>query len=103
MVDASTQIPERVQRLDDTLGAATRGSRSLIARLMFVTYGTVMLELTVKRNNIAPGENVWSFGQIVAVVIAVGGINEVVHFFLGKEWRHETAEDEQIEGTRSFF
>lgn len=103
MVDASTQFPERVQRLDDTLGAATRGSRSLIARLMFVTYGTVMLELTVKRNNIAPGENVWSFGQIVAVVIAVGGINEVVHFFLGKEWRHETAEDEQIEGTRSFF
>jgi hypothetical protein len=102
MLDASVQFPEKVQGADDQLGTATRGSRNIIARLLFVTYGTVMLELTIKRNDVAPGENVWSFGQIVAVVIAVGGINEVVHFFLGKEWRHETAEDEKIEGTRLY-
>lgn len=97
--DAGVQFPEKVQQADDQLATTTQGSRNIIARLLFVTYGTVMLELTIKRNNVAPGENVWSFGQIVAVVIAVGGINEVVHFFLGKEWKHETAEDERIEGT----
>ena len=102
MVDASVQFPEKVLPVDDPFGAATRGSRNLIGRLLFVTYGTVMLELTIKRNNVAPGENVWSFGQIVAMVIAVGGINEVVHFLLGKEWKHETVEDEQIEGKRVF-
>ena len=80
----------------------TQSSRNLIGHLLFVTYGTVMLELTIKRNNVTPGKNVWSFGQIVTMVITVGGINEVVHFFLGKEWGHETVEDEQDEGKRVF-
>ena len=80
----------------------TRSSRNLIGHLLFVTYGTVMLELTIKRNNVTPGKNVWRFGQIVTMVITVGGINEVVHFFLGKEWGHETVEDEQDEGKRVF-
>jgi hypothetical protein len=96
--DKYVQFPERVARVDEAFEPVTRG---VIARLLFVTYGIVMLELTIRRNNVAPGENVWSFGQIVAVVIAVGGMNEVLHFVLGKEWKHTTAEAELIEGNHS--
>ncbi|KAF8314205.1 hypothetical protein DL93DRAFT_2228034 [Clavulina sp. PMI_390] len=40
-------------------------------------YNVVMLELTIKRNNVAPGEHIWSFGQIVPVIIAISGIVDI--------------------------
>jgi len=93
--DKSVQFPEKIARIEESFEFVTRDA---IARLLFVTYGVVMLELTIKRNDVAPGESVWSFGQIVAVVIAIGGMNEVLNFFLGKEWEDNTAEAEQIKG-----
>ncbi|KAF8319740.1 hypothetical protein DL93DRAFT_2053375 [Clavulina sp. PMI_390] len=73
-------------------------SGSVIWRVLFAIYGTVMLELTVRRNDVGPGEGAWGFGQIVAVIIAVGGLNEVLQFFLGEEWRFESPEDEELLG-----
>lgn len=93
------QWPETMPTPIDALGAMALGSKSIITRLFFVIYGTVMLELTVQRNNVQSGENVWSFGQIVAVTIALGGLNEVIHFFLGREWENVTEEDEKVIGT----
>lgn len=49
-----------------------------VSPLLFVLYGTVMLELTIQRNMVQPGENFWTFGQIVAVALPVGGISNAV-------------------------
>ncbi len=62
-------------------GALTRGLATI--------YGIIMLERTVASNDVGPGENVWSFGQIVSIIIAVGSVNEVVHFCLQlKGYKH---------------
>ncbi|KAF8294147.1 hypothetical protein DL93DRAFT_2068621 [Clavulina sp. PMI_390] len=53
-------------------------------------YNVVMLELTIKRNNVAPGENIWSFGQIVPMVIAVSGAVEILMQYI---------EDSEDDGT----
>ncbi|KAF8317154.1 hypothetical protein DL93DRAFT_2055894 [Clavulina sp. PMI_390] len=53
-----------------------------ISRAFFTIYGIVMLELIVARNDIARGENVWSFGQVLAMLVTLSGIKEVVEFFL---------------------
>ncbi|TDL15462.1 hypothetical protein BD410DRAFT_808886 [Rickenella mellea] len=58
-------------------------------RLMYFTYGVVMLELTatnscleqIKRNNVLPGESVWSFGQILSVVLLLGFFNDAIKWY----------------------
>ena len=69
----------------DNLGLDTEGDSSVLSRVLASIYGTVMLELMVKRNAsiIDPGESVWGFGQVVAMVILLAPLNEVVHFVLG--------------------
>lgn len=61
-------------------------SRSYAAGLLASIYGIVMLELTVSRNNVEKGEAAWSFGQIFALLVTIGSINEVAHFIMSKEW-----------------
>lgn len=71
----------------------------LCIRLIVFALATANLELTVRHNNVQPGENVWSFGQIVALIIAAGNIFEVAMFIIGKGWRLDTQEDEESNGT----
>ncbi|KAF8314259.1 hypothetical protein DL93DRAFT_2097361 [Clavulina sp. PMI_390] len=53
-------------------------------KISFV-YNVIMLELTISRNNVAPGESTWSFGQIVPVVIGASAVIDVILFFLSNE------------------
>lgn len=70
----------------------------LIMRLATFTLATVILELTIHVNNLQPGESVWSFGQILAFMIAMGSVFEVVKFVVGKEWKHRSRESIELEG-----
>ena len=91
--DANTPPPGNVQSGDDDVERLTSSQLHPIGAVIVVTSFVINLELTLRRNNIAPGENVWSFGQIMSLVIAAGGINEVVHFFVDEGWKQKTAED----------
>ncbi|KAH8693681.1 hypothetical protein BGW36DRAFT_429720 [Talaromyces proteolyticus] len=57
-------------------------------------YAMVSLEQTIARNNIGPGEKDWTFGQIIAIFMLVGVVNEGVNFGLAyldrlkREGRH---------------
>ena len=90
---ANTPLPGNVQFGFDVLERLTSSQCHPINAVLSVTFGVINLELTLRRNNIAPGENVWSFGQIMSLVIAAGGINEVVHFLVDKGWKQKTAQD----------
>ncbi|KAF8294152.1 hypothetical protein DL93DRAFT_857345 [Clavulina sp. PMI_390] len=57
---------------------------AFVTRFGFV-YSIIMLELTIARNNVAAGETVWSFGQIIPVVISGSAAIDVILFFLGGE------------------
>ena len=59
-----------------------RGRRSpgWIARVLATIYSVVMLELTIRRNPSSDEEKVWSFGQIIALLITLMTINECIHF-----------------------
>ena len=87
---ANTSPPGDVRSGDKVL---KRQTYNPIIAVIAVTFGVINLELTLRRNNLAPGENVWSFGQIMSLVIAAGGINEVVHFLVDEGWKQKTAED----------
>ncbi|PVF94082.1 hypothetical protein CPB86DRAFT_741167 [Serendipita vermifera] len=63
---------------------AKRRTPGLIARLGASIYSVVMLELTIKRNPSSDEENVWSFGQIIALLITLMTVNEILHFILGE-------------------
>ncbi|KAF8336328.1 uncharacterized protein EI90DRAFT_3152532 [Cantharellus anzutake] len=54
----------------------------IFTRTLATVYGIVMLERTIASNDVGPGENVWSFGQFVAITIVIGSVNEVVHYCL---------------------
>ncbi|KAF8314201.1 hypothetical protein DL93DRAFT_2200881 [Clavulina sp. PMI_390] len=41
-------------------------------------HNVIMLELTIKRSHVAPGEELWGFGQILPVVIAIAGIINLI-------------------------
>lgn len=72
--------------LDRILPCSNRASRSpgLIARVFASIYSVVMLELTIRRNPSSDQENVWSFGQIIALLITLMTVNEIVHFVVGE-------------------
>ncbi|KAF8321468.1 uncharacterized protein EI90DRAFT_2502385 [Cantharellus anzutake] len=55
-----------------------------LGRLIGTAYGVISLELTVHFNHVQPGENVWNFGQLVAVVILAGNTHQFVRFYLKK-------------------
>ena len=67
----------------------TSSGRGLLGRVLTAVYGVTMLELTIKRNrnNIGGDEGVWTFGQIVAMLVTAGSLNEVFHFILAEEDR----------------
>ncbi|KAF8294153.1 hypothetical protein DL93DRAFT_2034714, partial [Clavulina sp. PMI_390] len=64
---------------DDEVTNNDYGFLSYVSRGAYV-YNVIILELTIKRNNIALGETVWSFGQIVPVVIAATSAINVLFF-----------------------
>lgn len=72
--------------LDRLLPCSNRASRSpgLIARVFASIYSAVMLELTIRRNASSDEENVWSFGQIIALLITLMTVNEIIHFIFGE-------------------
>lgn len=72
--------------LDRLLPCSYRPSRSpgLIARVFASIYSVVMLELTIRRNASSDEENVWSFGQIIALLITLMTVNEIIHFIFGE-------------------
>ncbi|KIM26811.1 hypothetical protein M408DRAFT_177930 [Serendipita vermifera MAFF 305830] len=60
-------------------------TKGIAVRLVSSVFGIITLEMTVKANNVDE-EDVWSFGQILAVVLLFSSLNELLHFFLGL-WR----------------
>ncbi|KAF9507451.1 hypothetical protein BS47DRAFT_311284 [Hydnum rufescens UP504] len=58
--------------------------RGLVGRFLASIYGVTMLELTIHRNKkrVVGDENQWAFGQIAAIIIAIGSLNEVLQFLL---------------------
>jgi hypothetical protein len=72
--------------LDRWLPCSYRTVRSpgLIARVFASIYSAVMLELTIRRNPSSDEENVWSFGQIIALLITLMTVNEIIHFAFGE-------------------
>ncbi|KAG8818525.1 hypothetical protein FRC17_010800 [Serendipita sp. 399] len=62
-----------------------RRSPGLIARVLASIYSVIMLELTIRRNLSSDEEKVWSFGQIIALLITLMTVNEIVHFVLGED------------------
>ena len=75
----------------DNFPRQTPSKQGLLGRLLTAVYGVTMLELTIQRNkkNVEAGENQWTFGQIVAMLITVGSLNEVLHYFLGEEGKRK--------------
>lgn len=60
--------------------------RSLLSRVVWVAYSITMLELTISRNTaiLEPGEMTWSFGQYLSLLVALGSINELVHWVIAR-------------------
>lgn len=56
----------------------------LVGRLAGTIYLAVMLELMMKRNALAPGADLWSFGQVLAMTMLVGPLIELTSLMLGK-------------------
>ncbi|KXX80195.1 hypothetical protein MMYC01_204225 [Madurella mycetomatis] len=56
----------------------------LIGRLAGTIYLAVMLELMMKRNALAPGADLWGFGQVLAMTMLVGPLIELASLMLGK-------------------
>ena len=82
----ATDSTEGPGLLDRLIPCSPRASRSpgLIARVLASIYSVVMLELTIRRNPSSDEENVWSFGQIIALLITLMTVNEIVHFVFGE-------------------
>ncbi|KAG8821287.1 hypothetical protein FRC19_008030 [Serendipita sp. 401] len=62
-----------------------RRNPGLIARVLASIYSVIMLELTIRRNPSSDEEKVWSFGQIIALLITLMTVNEIAHFALGED------------------
>ncbi|TDL15463.1 hypothetical protein BD410DRAFT_845163 [Rickenella mellea] len=61
----------------------------LDADVLWATLGAasrlVIFIYTIKRNNVLPGENVWSFGQILSVVLLLGFCNDAIKWYNKEE------------------
>ncbi|KAF9507450.1 hypothetical protein BS47DRAFT_1277484, partial [Hydnum rufescens UP504] len=66
---------------------SSASGRGLVGRFLASIYGVTMLELTIHRNKkyVVGDENQWAFGQIAAMVIAIGSLNEVLQFLLPED------------------
>jgi len=51
-----------------------------------------MLELMIKRNNLGPGAGLWTFGQVLAMVLLIGPLIELLALLLGKVDRGSDAQ-----------
>ncbi|TDL14673.1 hypothetical protein BD410DRAFT_902950 [Rickenella mellea] len=53
------------------------------SRLAIVLLGVLVIELTIWQNRyvIPPGENVWSFGQILSLVLLLGFFNDAINWY----------------------
>lgn len=56
----------------------------LASYLAGTVYLAVMLELTIRRNALAPGLDEWTFGQVMAMVMLIGPLIELASLLLGK-------------------
>src|SRR6202044_1032007 len=95
--------PEFAEAQPSMTNHFSKQGTSMAIRLAVLIYGTVMLELTIHRNHVQSGDDSWGFGQTVAVVIALAGFNEVLHFMLGYEWENVTEIDERRNSTYHGF
>jgi hypothetical protein len=80
----STAPPNLLTRILPT-SSFGRKRQSVFARVFASIYSVIMLELTIRRNPSSDQENVWSFGQIIALLITLMTVNEIVHFVLGED------------------
>jgi hypothetical protein len=48
-------------------------------------YVIVMLELIIRRNQLGPGINQWTFGQVLAMMMLVGPLIELTSSMLGEK------------------
>ena len=57
---------------------------SLLGHWAGSTYIVVMLELMIRRNSLAPGIGLWTFGQVLAMAMLIGPVIELVGAIVGK-------------------
>jgi hypothetical protein len=69
-VDADPEKPDAREFLD------------MLAMVAFSIYAIVSLEQTIARNCVDPNENQWTFGQILAIFLLLGVVNEVFNLGL---------------------
>ncbi|KAF8333511.1 uncharacterized protein EI90DRAFT_3052239 [Cantharellus anzutake] len=68
----------------DIYGTPNESSFRMFVQPFAAIYGTVMLEFFIRRNNVGPGEDRWTSGQIVIILpVAMGVINELIRIVLG--------------------
>jgi hypothetical protein len=70
---------------DDDEGLRKRGfPYHLIGHLFASSYIIAMLELMIRRNNLGPGTGLWTFGQVLAMVLLLGPLIELGALLIGK-------------------
>jgi hypothetical protein len=55
----------------------------LIGHVVACAYIIAMLELIIARNNLGPGARLWTFGQVLAMMMLIGPIIELLSLLLG--------------------
>ena len=76
------RIPQVTGSVDDE--DPLRSFFGLMGSIFGSSYFIVMLELTIKRNNLGPGSGTWTFGQVLAMSLLLGPIVELGSLLLGK-------------------
>jgi hypothetical protein len=81
----STRGPNIITRcLPCSTTTSMQKNPGIIVRVFASIYSVIMLELMIRRNPSSDQENIWSFGQIISLLITLMTVNEVIHFVLGE-------------------
>jgi hypothetical protein len=65
----------------------------LIGHLVASAYIIAMLELIIKRNNLGPGAGLWTFGQVLAMMMLIGPLIDLLSLIFGNVDGESEAEE----------
>jgi hypothetical protein len=69
---------------------------NLISMVGLNIYAIVSLEETISRNHLDPSEKTWTFGQILAIFLLVGVVNEMMNLWLASLDRKAKAAKDRV-------
>jgi len=69
----------------------------MLVTVGFDIYAIVSLEETISRNHLDPAERDWTFGQLLAIFVLLGVMNELLNLVLASVDRKK--EEDGSEGT----